>query len=157
MTDLQGPGKACPQEGGKKMHKTQLQGFQMKRKLLFLMVLALPSAQATNRYFSDIKTESPNGRYHLEAKSPDNKDGPWKKPFQANFLYRLTNRQTGRELWTRRQPMKEDRFSFPAEGPPVAVHVSNDGWVVIRTADVWGTDIELVALSPQGRETTRCR
>jgi hypothetical protein len=120
-----------------------------------LALLTCPKARATDRFFHDLEVESPNGRYVLEAKSPDNKGGKWRVSFQADFAYRMTDREEDRDLWYRIQPAKGEGRSDITEGPPVAIYVSDQGWAVIRTADVWGKPIELIAMSPDGVEKIR--
>jgi hypothetical protein len=120
-----------------------------------ILLFCMPNAKATDRFFGDLEATSPNGRYRVEAKSPDNVDGPWKRPFQARFTYRLTDREEHREQWVRQQPMTGgDSFNI-GEGPPTALFVNDRGWVVILTADVWQKPIELIALSSKGAETMR--
>ena len=46
------------------------------------------------------------------------------------------------------------RFDI-GEGPPTALYVSDQGWTVIRTADVFRQPIELIAISLEGKEKIR--
>lgn len=115
--------------------------------------LLVGNVQATNRYFEDLGATSPNGRFRVEAKSPDNVDGAWKRPFQGKFVYRLLEKGKSDDVWTRNQPTNQGG-SLPLEGPPVALYVSNNGWVIIRTADL-GTACELVAVDPSGQDKLR--
>ena len=116
--------------------------------------LLVGNLQATNRYFGDLEATSPSGRFRVQATSPANADGPWKKPFQDKFLYRLLETGKTNEIWLRQQRMEPDG-RFPREGPPVAIHVSDDGWLVIRTADVGNNSCELVAVDPAGHDQLR--
>ncbi len=124
-----------------------------------LLVLLTGNIQATNRYFPDLEARSPDGRFRVEARSPDNaksSDGagvPRQILFQGNFVYRLFDKSQEREIWSRKQPMQSEGLS-PKEGPPAAVYVSNNGWVVIRTEDL-GTRCELVAVTPTGQDKLR--
>ena len=83
-----------------------------------LGLLSTQDVQATDRFFHDISVKSPNGRYLVEAKSPDNAGGRWKKSFQSRFTYRLMDQIDGRELWSRQQPMTGNTRFKIAEGPP---------------------------------------
>ena len=126
--------------------------------MLVTLIIASP-CKATNRYFHDIRVVSENHRYVVEATSPDNVDGRWRRPFQSRFVYRLTDQTENRQLWMREQAMKDNgtsRRQTPVEGAPAAVYVSDEGWVVIRTVD-FGGPIELIAISREGKETARVR
>ncbi len=111
------------------------------------------NVQATNRYFEDLGVTSPNGWFRIEAKSPDNVDGIRKGPFQGKFLYRLLEKGKSGNVWARNQPSNKGSLQ-PLEGPPVALYVSDDGWVIIRTADL-RTACELVAVDPSGQDKLR--
>ncbi len=107
---------------------------------------------------SEVETVSPDGRYHLTAKSPDNADPSKRFPFQGGFIYVLRDTKTGKELWTRKQP--EGRpIVFPGEGKPfvlrtwkenspVRVFVEENGWSVL-----WLGGDQLVAVRRDGKET----
>lgn len=95
--------------------------------------LLVGQLQATDRYFRDRETTSSNGRFRVEATSSDNAGGSPRKPFPSRFQSRLLEVDGGAEVWSRRQPM-EPNGRWPTEGPPVALYVSDDGWVVIQTA-----------------------
>jgi hypothetical protein len=122
-----------------------------------ISLLSTMGAQATDRFFHDITVTSPNGRYVAEATSPDNAGGRWRIAFQSRFTYRLMDKRLNRELWSRPQPMTGDGRWDIGEGPPVAIYIADDGWVVIRTADVWRQPIELIAMSPTGEESIRVK
>jgi hypothetical protein len=130
----------------------------MKTLIFFVgLKLLLCDLQATDRFFQDLEAASPNGRFRLEATSPDNEDGPWKTAFQSKFHYRLLEKANTNAIWSRQQPMDPGgRFPgrFPLEGPPVALYVSDEGWVVIRTADV-SASCELLAVNPAGQDKLR--
>jgi len=115
--------------------------------------LLVGNLQATDRYFKDQEATSLSGKFRVEAKSPDNVGGPGTSSFQDKFLYRLLEKGKTGEVWSRQQPM-EPQGRFPREGPPVALYVSDDGWLVIRTADVW-QPCELVVVDPAGRDKLR--
>lgn len=127
-------------------------------RVILIVLMIAPACGATDRYFHDISVESSNHRYRVEATSPDNAKGPWKRAFQSRFVYRLTDQSEKRQVWSRQQPMQDDgRGRHRAqEGPPAAVYVSDEGWVVIRTAD-HGHPMELIAISPEGDATGRVR
>jgi len=110
--------------------------------------------QATDRYFRDLEAASPNSRFRAEAKSPDNVGGPWKKAFQDHFVYRLREEGKRGEVWSRNQPMPAEG-RLPREGPPVALYLNDEGWLVIRTAEVWNLPCELVAVDPMGQDRLR--
>lgn len=107
---------------------------------LLSFVLAPVTVMATDRYYSDIRVKSPTGRYKVEAKSPENQSKrPF--PFQSQFTYTFTDTRTGTVFWTRQQPMREpivltsgDSILVPAEGSPIDIIVSDEGWTAIRTA-----------------------
>jgi hypothetical protein len=92
------------------------------------------SAHATDRNYSDIATTSPSKQYRIEAKSPDNANKEKRKAFQRSFVYTATDSTTNQVLWTRMQ----------AEGSPVHIYVSDEGWTVIRTAydELFAVDFE---------------
>ncbi len=91
-------------------------------------------AGATDRFYPDQKVLSANGRYRIEAKSPDNA-GEHPRPFADHFVYSLYDTLTGDLIWQRAQPDNE--------ASPVSVYLHNDAWVIIQT----GWD-ELVVLHP---------
>lgn len=122
----------------------------MKVYLLGLAASLLVSRlEATDRFFRNLEVTSPNGRFRVEAKSPDNVEGPRSKPFQSNFLYRFLEEGGDLEVWSRQQPVAPDG-QRALEGPPVAIHVSNDSWVVVRTANAL-----LVVVDPSGQDRLR--
>lgn len=89
-----------------------------------LIFLILPWAFATDLYFSDLIVRSPNGRFRLEARSPDNAPGQDRTPFQKNFTYTLYEGDTDKVIWVRKQ----------ADSSPVTAFVNNGGWVTVWTA-----------------------
>lgn len=109
-------------------------------------------------YYADRVARSPNGRYQLEARSPDNgtilqRDGKRSTGFgaqyrqhQSNFRYRLLELPHGRVVWERWQPRGEDS--------PGELIVSSDGWSVIRTH---GFRQEVIAVRPDGADSLRVR
>ena len=125
--------------------------------ILFLLPILLSvQAFATDRFFSDIEATSKSGRYKVTAKSPDNAKEDERRAFQASFTYRCTDTKTGKLLWTRKQPMSEPEHigappelinSFPEEGSPSAIYVSDKGDAVIHTAYD-----ELVVIDVEGNE-----
>ena len=111
---------------------------------------------ATNRYYSDITASSPNGRYTVEAKSPDNASGDEHHAFQDKFLYTCIDTHTDETLWTRHQPMEApstapngdlEDYEFPEEGSPSSIYVSDTAWTVIRT----GWD-EIISVDRHGND-----
>ncbi len=126
---------------------------------LLLTVFSAGRSFGTNRYYSDLKAESANGLYRLEAKSPDNADSSGRMPFQAEFVYTFTDAKTGKQLWTRKQPEGkpvvlsspgEKPFVFRTwlEGSPVSLFVRDDGWSVL-----WLSGDDLVAVDASGKKT----
>jgi hypothetical protein len=103
---------------------------------LFGLVGFQPPVLATDRYYADIVKSSPNGRFRLEAKSPDNQrpEGP-QRAFARNFQYTLTDTQTSSVLWKYAQG--------ESDASPVAAWVHDSGWTVVRS----GWD-ELLAFNP---------
>lgn len=89
----------------------------------------------TDRWFSDIAASSDDGRYRLEAQSTSRREGP----FQTDFVYTLdeVDGRSTRPIWRKAQL---------AQDQPIAVFVSNNGWVVVRTR---GED--LIAVGTDGR------
>ncbi len=122
--------------------------------VLGMLLLAVTApAWATDRIFRDIVAASPNGRYRVEARSPDNAPGGQGgrafRAFQASFVYSCTDTESGQTLWTRKQPMedptKPGAVVLGKEGSPVRIYVSDSGWTVICT----GWD-ELISVDPNG-------
>lgn len=105
------------------------------------LFLAPSPARATDRFFRDITEVSPNGRFTLEAKSPDNAkapdDGYRSRAFQASFVYTLKDKATGKVIWKRHQPMTPPEtpndFLFPKEGSPTQIFLADNGLTVIRS------------------------
>ncbi len=97
-------------------------------------VAALASpAQSTDRFFPNQSSTSPNKTYEVVATSPDN-DRPGKSlPFQENFAYSLTEKSSGKTLWTRKQSNNERHSYENEEASPIQIFVSDSGWTVIRT------------------------
>lgn len=103
---------------------------------LVVMTVAC-AAMATDRYYPNRSAISPDGRYRVDAKSPENPAEGWGRPFAANFVYTLTDTRTGKAVWTRPQPMqrtKGDSRGYAAEGSPMAVFVDNTGLVAAHVA-----------------------
>ena len=93
-------------------------------------------ACATDRYYRDTFAISPDGRYRVDAKSPDNAAGEM-RPFASDFTYTLTDQRTKQVVWTRRQPMsrrKASSYASREESPPTSLFVRNDGLVVAGLA-----------------------
>lgn len=121
----------------------------------FSLAMVVGQLRATDVYFRDLTATSANGRFRVEAKSPDNADGPWKRSFQSRFEYRLLETGKPGEVWSRRQPVSAvGRYS--SEGPPVAIYVSDDGWVVLRTEYTFrGGTCELIVVDTAGQDRLR--
>ena len=126
--------------------------------LVILVFLLTISTEATDRFFSDEEGKSALGRYVVTAKSPENQGGE-RKAFQASFVYTCTDTQSGKILWTRKQPMGEPvqlgndpsrTHSFPDEGSPVSIYVSDSGHTVIYTGFQ-----ELILINLTGKETSK--
>lgn len=100
-----------------------------------VLVFAGQDAFATNRYYSDFKVVSENGRYEFAAVSPDNADPKRPKPFASHFVYTLKDLKTGRVLWQRKQTAE---YSSPQ-----SAWVRDDGWCVVRAGS-------LEFIDPQG-------
>lgn len=120
--------------------------------------------------YSDCEATSPNGKYTLEARSPDNgtissRDGSKSSVddfafkyfrMQRNFRYQLleatckttdsclSGKGGGSVLWERWQ---EDNENSPHE-----VVVSNEGWSILRTHGEWP---EVIAVSIEGSDVIR--
>jgi hypothetical protein len=119
------------------------------------LVILVEPAQATPRVFGDLSASSGDGRFLVEARLVDGEGQRWNLPAQPHFRYRLFNKDTDRELWSREQPIRGERRVEPSEGPPTALYVSDQGWTVIRTAEAWGKPIELIAVNPKGEDKIR--
>ncbi len=94
-------------------------------------------ACATDRFYLDSFAISPDGRYRVDAKSPDNAPGV-SRPFARSFTYTLTDQSTKTVVWTRRQPMSREKASSYTswkEPSPTSLFVRNDGLVVAGLAD----------------------
>lgn len=90
------------------------------------MFLIARPANATDRYYRDIHERSPNGRYKLDAVSPDNHiDDGRVHPFAKDFTYTLTDTANSKVLWQHRQ--------MESECSPVAAWVHDGGVVVVRS------------------------
>jgi hypothetical protein len=105
-----------------------------------LLGVLVPNALGTNRYYSDESATSQGGRYVVEAKSPDNQPGKPRIAFQRNFTYTLTDLNTKKVLWRRKQTKNEGSCAF--------LYVDDDGWVVIVT----GFN-DLIVINPAGQQT----
>ena len=92
--------------------------------LITASVFASP-CYATDRSFPDISTQSPNGTWRLDAKSPDNRRDGY-HPWQDDFVYAM--HKGGKQVWTRKQNVQE-----PEEHSPTRVVVADDGWTAIHT------------------------
>lgn len=127
---------------------------------LLIATISSDLCHGTNRYYRDVETVSPDGRYHLTAKSPENADPSKHVPFQAGFIYVLRDTITSRDLWKRKQPegkpivipgeREQIRLRTWKEESPVSVFVQNDGWSVL-----WLGNDQLVAVRRDGKETGR--
>ncbi|MGE6756644.1 hypothetical protein ACQKGO_01425 [Corallococcus interemptor] len=116
----------------------------------------------TTLFHADLRETSPDGRFVLTARSPDNatnshengltpsaKKLPFGRPaFQGSFHYRLLEQVPEsvepRVFW--------ERWQKDGELSPHEVLVSDGGWSVIRTH---GFDPEVVAVSPSGQDVLR--
>ena len=125
---------------------------------LLVVLAGTHAATATDRIFNDITAKSPSGQYRVEARSPDNAARTGRKAFQSGFVYRATDAD-GTLLWTRNQAMTQRTrgsgkaaplFQDWGEPSPVALHVSDSGWTVIRTA--WD---DLIAVDKRGHDQGR--
>ena len=115
--------------------------------LLLLFFLPASAAPASDVFFPDISAASPNGRFRLDAKSPDNVPGASQfgpPRFQKDFQYVLRAVPGDKVLWRREQPKDE--------GSPIALYIGNDGWSVVRT--FWS---ELILMGPEGRQTGKIK
>ena len=77
-----------------------------------ILLCGTASVLATDRYYPDIKGQSPNGRYVAEAKSPDNQQEVY-MAFQRNFTVTFTDTQNNKTLWLWKQG--EDNYRSPKE------------------------------------------
>jgi hypothetical protein len=127
------------------------------QKSLFLIpiVFWIGTATATDRFFRDLKAISSNQKYEIRAESPDNKKAG-RRAFQGSFVYTLTEKSSGKILWTRKQAMTQPETStgssFWEEASPVQVFASDAGWTVIQTA--WEG---FISIDIQGKEHCRIK
>lgn len=124
--------------------------FRIVTAAVVLATLAIP-ALGTDVYYPDSYAISANGRFRVDAKSPDNA-GPSPKAFAERFLYTLSDVTTGKTVWRRRQPMTREKGSPHAianEPSPVQVFVHDTGLVVARTA--WHSVVFLDAANGENR------
>jgi hypothetical protein len=127
--------------------------------LVFIIFFLSIRTEATDLFFSNEEGKSASGRYLVTAKSPDNNADSDRKAFQASFVYTFTDTQSGKVLWTRKQPMRDSvplgndptkTRSFPEEGSPVRIYVSDSGHTVIYTAYQ-----ELIFIDINGKEINK--
>lgn len=118
--------------------------------MLFLS-LCITRTQATDVYYENFEAKSASLRYVVSAKSIDNQARNQRKAFQANFVYTCKDATSGKILWTRQQPMnpasKPGEQSWPKEGSPVSIFISDAGSTVIYTG--WE---ELIVIDNSGKE-----
>ena len=96
------------------------------------------TVKASDRFFFDSFGISPNGRYRIDAKSPENHDGNGLPCAAANFTYTLTDTTTQKTLWQRKQPMtraKGNPVSYRTEDSPLQVFVNDDGLVAAHLSE----------------------
>lgn len=109
-------------------------------------IVAIVPVAASMPIYNDIETNSPNGRYSLTARSPDNATDEEGNALrfgfgQSDFLYRMIDTKTGKTLWTRMQAMRlafddnGEKSLRPDEPAPIRLFVSDDGWAVIQTVN----------------------
>ncbi|MEI6564499.1 MAG: hypothetical protein WCO42_09375 [bacterium] len=126
----------------------------MKTRAFLLFLLIPMAALATDRFYDDVIGVSPNGRYRVEARSPDNQQAGGHRAFQASFLYKCFEAPSNRIVWVREQPMGKpesmgsatNTYRFPNEGSPVEIYVDDFG-----TTLVWTGWSELLLIPPDGR------
>lgn len=109
-----------------------------------VLLVVTQAASATERYYRDSVVQSPNGRYSLSATSPENADPSRPRPFARDFTYTLTDVQTKKVLWTRKQPAQRQKGSLQAyasEGSPMRTFVNDDGTVALYVS---GEDLVLL-------------
>lgn len=96
------------------------------------------AAAATDRFYPNQTAKSDNGKFRIDAVSPDNpKDGGWGRAFASSFTYTLREVDTGRVVWTRKQEMERSKgspFVDWLEGSPMRVFVSDTGTVAAYVA-----------------------
>jgi hypothetical protein len=90
--------------------------------VVMLGVCFVTPALATDRFYPNVTSVSPNGRFKVEAKSPDNPAEGWGKPFARDFTYTLTDTVEQRVVWTHKQGDNEPS--------PTRVWVHDSGWAV---------------------------
>ncbi|MEI7881459.1 MAG: hypothetical protein WCI95_11355, partial [bacterium] len=95
----------------------------MKRTAIIICAVSMATgiALATDRFYGDTSGKSRSGEYTAEAKSPANKDGNWKHPFQEDFTITFKNTKSGKTLWTWHQ-QKDD-------ASPVDLILTDDGYL----------------------------
>ena len=87
-------------------------------------------ASATDRFFADQAVFSPDRRYKLEAKSPDNANKKQeRKAFQQNFVFTLSDTRTKKIIWSGKQGVASDCSS--------SLDFNNDGWSVLINGRRW--------------------
>ncbi len=92
-----------------------------------LLLIFTGSAGASDRFYSDYTTRSPDGRYEFTARSPDNRWGR-NPPFQSHFVYRLRDRKSGKVYWTIRQDDAER--ADPSFRQLTSIYIHPSGWSV---------------------------
>ena len=100
----------------------------MNRTILTVAVLTLSAvtACATNRFYANREGQSPSGQYHAEAKSPANRKGNLRTPFQDDFAITFRDTKSKKMLWTWKQG-KED-------GSPVELIPTDNGKLIMLDA-----------------------
>lgn len=130
----------------------------------FFVVFALclasfwPSSAAlgTDRFYNDISAPSPNGRFRVDAKSPDNAIPGQRRAFQSSFVYTCTDTKTNRVLWTRKQameaPSSTSSYQSWIEPSPKGILISDDGWTII-----WDAMDEIIVVDLDGKDRGKVR
>lgn len=92
---------------------------------MLLLLLLVPHALAGDRDYRDQDVRSPDGSLRFTAVSSDNRGGQRLTLFADDFVFTLTESETGDVLWTRKQARDEPS--------PERVWLHDDGWVVVKT------------------------
>jgi hypothetical protein len=103
------------------------------------------SVGATDRYYADLKAQSPNGKYVAEAKSPSNQSGDHRVAFQRDFAITFRETTTGKRLWTWEQGSD---YASPVEIIPTdeAHLVMRDSWNNYHVFDEKGFKTNVLAV-----------
>ena len=105
-------------------HPARRQGSGIPPTVLLFACLAFPdSGRATDAYFPDFTTFSPNRQFRLEVKSPDNVGAKGGRPFAKSFVFQMYHGNTQERIWETRDLTRH----------PIKARIRDDGWLVIHS------------------------